>query len=81
VLYDLFESEGLYHNLSARGSVVLCLARSGIIYMSSMVSRTTIPFGLLLISLLSRVGFFPPFVKNLTSEQMEAFMVESILDL
>jgi hypothetical protein len=26
---------GLYHNLSARGSVVFCLAREGLIYISS----------------------------------------------
>jgi hypothetical protein len=34
--------KGLYHNLSARGSVVFCLARRGLIYISSMVSRQTI---------------------------------------
>jgi hypothetical protein len=33
---------GLYHNLSARGSVVFCLAREGLIYISSRVSRQTI---------------------------------------
>jgi hypothetical protein len=33
---------GLYHNLSARGSVVFCLARRGLIYTSSRVSRKTI---------------------------------------
>jgi hypothetical protein len=33
---------GLYHNLSARGSVVFCLARRGLIYISSRVSRQTI---------------------------------------
>jgi hypothetical protein len=33
---------GLYHNLSARGSVVICLAREGLIYVSSRVSRQTI---------------------------------------
>jgi hypothetical protein len=33
---------GLYHNLSARGSVVICLAREGIIYISSRFSRQTI---------------------------------------
>jgi hypothetical protein len=32
----------LYHNLSARGSVVFCLARRGLIYISSRVSRQTI---------------------------------------
>jgi hypothetical protein len=31
----------LYHNLSARGSVVFCLARRGLIYISSRVSRQT----------------------------------------
>jgi hypothetical protein len=33
---------GLYHNLSARGSVVFCVAREGLIYISSRVSRQTI---------------------------------------
>jgi hypothetical protein len=33
---------GLYHNLSARGSVVICLAWEGVIYISSRVSRQTI---------------------------------------
>jgi hypothetical protein len=33
---------GLYHNLSARGSVVICLAREGPIYIRSRVSRQTI---------------------------------------
>jgi hypothetical protein len=33
---------GLYHNLSARGSVVFCLVREGLIYISSRVSRQTI---------------------------------------
>jgi hypothetical protein len=33
---------GLYHNLSARGSVVICLAREGFIYISSRVSKKTI---------------------------------------
>jgi hypothetical protein len=32
----------LYHNLSARGSVVIFLAREGLIYISSRVSRQTI---------------------------------------
>jgi hypothetical protein len=42
VLHDLFAPEGLYHNLSARGSVVFCLAQMGLIYISSRVSRQTI---------------------------------------
>jgi hypothetical protein len=42
VLHDLFAPEGLYHNLSARDSVVFCLARRGLIYISSRVSRQTI---------------------------------------
>jgi hypothetical protein len=42
VLHDLFSPEGLYHNLSARGSVVFCLAWRGLIYISSRVSRQTI---------------------------------------
>jgi hypothetical protein len=42
VLHDLFAPEGLYHNFSARGSVVFCLARKGLIYISSRVSRQTI---------------------------------------
>jgi hypothetical protein len=33
---------GLYHNLSVRGSVVICLAREGLIYISTRVSRQTI---------------------------------------
>jgi hypothetical protein len=32
----------LYHNLSVRGSVVFCLARRGLIYISSRVPRKTI---------------------------------------
>jgi hypothetical protein len=32
----------LYHNLSDRGSVVFCLARDGLIYISYRVSRQTI---------------------------------------
>jgi hypothetical protein len=42
VLHDLFALERLYHNLSARGSVVICMARRGLIYISSRVSRKTI---------------------------------------
>jgi hypothetical protein len=42
VLHDLFAPKGLYHNLSARGSVVFCLARRGLICISSRVSRQTI---------------------------------------
>jgi hypothetical protein len=42
VLHDLFAPEGLYHNLSARGSVAFCLARRGLIYISFRVSRQTI---------------------------------------
>jgi hypothetical protein len=34
--------EGLYHNLSSKGSVVFCLARRGLIHISSRVSRQTI---------------------------------------
>jgi hypothetical protein len=34
--------EGLYLNLSARGSVVFCLARRGLVYISSRVSRKII---------------------------------------
>jgi hypothetical protein len=37
-----FTLRGLYHNLRARGSVVICLAREGLIYFSSRVSRQTI---------------------------------------
>jgi hypothetical protein len=33
---------GLYHNLSARGSMVICLAQEGLIYISSRISRPTI---------------------------------------
>jgi hypothetical protein len=42
VIHDLFAPKGLYLNLSARGSVVFCLARRGLIYISSRVSRQTI---------------------------------------
>jgi hypothetical protein len=42
VLHDLFAPEGLYHNLTARGSVVIFLARDGLIYISSRVSTQTI---------------------------------------
>jgi hypothetical protein len=34
-----FPLRGLYHNLSARGSVVICLAQQGLIYISYGVSR------------------------------------------
>jgi hypothetical protein len=34
--------KGLYYNLSARSSVVFCLAWEGLIYISSRVSRQTI---------------------------------------
>jgi hypothetical protein len=37
-----FPLSGLYHNLSARGSVVICLAWEGLIYTSFRVSRKTI---------------------------------------
>jgi hypothetical protein len=33
---------GLYHNLSARGSVAICLAQEGLIYISSRVCRQSI---------------------------------------
>jgi hypothetical protein len=36
-----FPLRGLYHNLSARCSVVICLAREGLINISSRVSRQT----------------------------------------
>jgi hypothetical protein len=42
VLHDLFAPAGLYHNLSAKGSVVFCRARRGLIYISSRVSRKDI---------------------------------------
>jgi hypothetical protein len=42
VPHNLFSPEGLYYNLSARGSVVFCLDRRGLIYISSRVSRQTI---------------------------------------
>jgi hypothetical protein len=42
MLHDLFAPEGLYLNLSAMGSVVFCLARRGLIYISSRVFRQTI---------------------------------------
>jgi hypothetical protein len=37
-----FPLRNLYHNLSARDSMVICLAREGLIYISSRVSRKTI---------------------------------------
>jgi hypothetical protein len=33
---------GLYHNLNAGGSVVICLSQEGLIYIRSRVSRKTI---------------------------------------
>jgi hypothetical protein len=42
VLHDLFVPGGLYHSLSARGSVVFCLAWRGLINIRSRVSRQTI---------------------------------------
>jgi hypothetical protein len=62
-----FTLRGLYHNLRARGSVVICLAREGLIYFSSRVSRQTIHPDC--ISFPCSIGLdFPLFVKNLTSE-------------
>jgi hypothetical protein len=40
-----FAPEGLYHNLSSRGSVVFCLTWRGLIYISSRFSRQTIHSG------------------------------------
>jgi hypothetical protein len=37
-----FPMRGSYHNLSARGSAVICLAREGLIYISFRFSRQTI---------------------------------------
>jgi hypothetical protein len=37
-----FPLRGLYHNLSARGSMVICLAWERLIYISSRVSRQNI---------------------------------------
>jgi hypothetical protein len=54
-----FPPRGLYHNLNARGSVVICLAREGHIYISSRVSMQTIHLDCFSL---------PLFVKNLTSE-------------
>jgi hypothetical protein len=45
-------------NLSARGSVVFCLAWRGLMYISSRVSRQTILPDCFSFSLLSRVRFF-----------------------
>jgi hypothetical protein len=49
---------GLYHNLSARGSMVICLAQEGLIYISSRVSRQTIHPDRFSFFLLHRVKFF-----------------------
>jgi hypothetical protein len=48
----------LYHNLCARGCVVFCLARRGLIYISSSFSRQTIHPDYFSFSLLRRVRFF-----------------------
>jgi hypothetical protein len=37
-----FPLKGLYHNLGARASVVFCLARRGLIYISSRVFKQSI---------------------------------------
>jgi hypothetical protein len=50
--------EGLYHNLSARSSVVFCLARRGLIYIRSRVYRKTIHLDYFSFSLLHKVRFF-----------------------
>jgi hypothetical protein len=57
--------KGLYHNLSARGSGVFCLARKGLIYISSTVNRQTIHLDCF--SFPCSIGLdFPPFVKEMT---------------
>jgi hypothetical protein len=48
----------LCHNLSARGSVVICLAQRGLICISSRVSRQTIYPDCFSFSLLHGVRFF-----------------------
>jgi hypothetical protein len=63
---------GLYLNLSG-GSVVICLARKGLIYISSKVSRQTIHPDCF--SFPCSLGL------DFSSEGMEAFMVASIPDL
>jgi hypothetical protein len=68
VLHDLFAPEGLYHNLSASGSVVFCLARRGLIYISSRVFRQTIHPDCFSFPCSIGLVFFPLFVKNLTSK-------------
>jgi hypothetical protein len=49
---------GLYHNLSARCSVVICFTWRGLIYISPRVSRQTIHPDCFSFSLLHRVRFF-----------------------
>jgi hypothetical protein len=58
---------GLYHNLSARGSVVICLVREGLIYISSRVSKQTIHPDCFSFPCSIELDF-SSFVKNLTSE-------------
>jgi hypothetical protein len=53
-----FPLRGLYHNLSARYSVVICLTRRGLIYISPRVSRQTIHLDYFSFSLLHMVRFF-----------------------
>jgi hypothetical protein len=53
-----FPLTGLCHNLSGRGSVVFCLTRRGLIYISSRVSRQTIHPDCFSFSFLHRVRFF-----------------------
>jgi hypothetical protein len=60
---------GLYQNLSARGSVVICLAREGLIYILALGFPGKQSIHPDCFSLPSSIGLdFPPFVKNLTSE-------------
>jgi hypothetical protein len=66
VLHDLFSLEELYHNLSARGSMVFCLAQRGLIYISSRVSKQTIHRDCF--SFPCSLGLDFSSVKNLTSE-------------
>jgi hypothetical protein len=66
---------GLYHNLSARGSLVFLPGPVGLIYINSTFSGQTILLDCFSFPCSIGVDFLHLFVENLSSQCMEAFMV------
>jgi hypothetical protein len=77
VLPDLFAPGDLYHNLSARGSLVFCLAQRDS-YINSRVCGQSILPDYFSFSCSIALDFLHHFVENLSLECMEALMVVSI---